>query len=185
MTNALNLLVLPAVLAAAVGIALLYAAWRKQISGTPLLLWIAWLLIGASILLWSAATGPEFGPVIALLVMPLVAWCFVAANRHIRTSRSPLQEPSAMNLPRAGAVARHTAIFLVAVPLAAGAATLMVLGGSALLPWREVDRLALAVLLIPVVWGLFSYWATADVRLARPAIGLAIGGSLGAVLLFA
>lgn len=117
---------LAATAAATIGVALLYASWRQRVEYKAAVLWAAWLFIAASVGLWVIATGPEFGPVIALLT----------------------------------------------------------LGGTLYLPWQEADRLALTVLLIPFVWGVFSFWAAADPRLARPAIGLAVGGSLGGALLF-
>ena len=175
---------LAAVVAAGLGVALLYASWRKRIRQKRAVCWIAWLLVATSIGLWAFATGPEFGPVIALLVLPMVAWVFVGANGHVRSHNGRSQEPERLELPRLRAIGRHAAIFLVSVPLAACASTLLVLGGTLHLPWQEVDRLALAVLLIPFVWGLFSFWATADPRLSRPALGLAVGGTLGGMLLF-
>jgi hypothetical protein len=175
---------LAGVVAAGLGVALLYASWRTRVQRKAVTLWSAWLLIAASLVLWRLATGPEFGPVIALLVLPMIAWLFVAANRHVRSNSGRQQEPAPLNLPRLRALGRHTAIFLVSVPLAACASTLLVLGGTLYLPWQEIDRLALAVVLIPFVWGLCSFWAAADPRLSRPALGLAVGGSLGGLLLF-
>ena len=179
-----TLSMLAATAAAACGVGLLYASWRRRVRHKLPALWTAWLLVVASAVLWGRAAGREFGPVIAMLVLPLIAWVFVAANHHARGNNGRAQEPARLNLPRLRAVGRHAAIFLVSVPLAAAASTLLVLGSTVYLPWAEVDRLALAVLLIPFVWGLFSFWATADARLARPAIGLAVGGSLGGALLF-
>lgn len=178
------LTMLAAMAAAGLGVALLYASWRKRVQHKAVVLWSAWLLVAASIVLCGLATGPEFGPVIALLVLPMIAWLFVAANRHVRSNSGRQQEPAPLNLPPLRALGRHAAIFLVSVPLAACASTLLVLGGTLYLPWQEIDRLALAVLLIPFVWGLFSFWASADPRLSRPTLGLAVGGSLGGLLLF-
>lgn len=174
-----------AVVAAGLGVALLYAAWRKRVRHRRAVRWLAWLLVAASFGLWTLASGPELGPVIALLVLPMIAWVFVAANRHIRSNNGRPQEPARLERPRLRAIGRHAAIFLVSVPLAACASTLLVLGVTLYLPWQEVDRLALAVLLIPFVWGLFAFWAAADPRLTRPAVGLAVGSSLGGILLFA
>lgn len=176
--------VFAAMVAAGLGVTLLYASWRRREQHKTLILWSAWLLVAASIALWGHAAGPEFGPVIALLVLSMIAWLFVVANRHVRSNSGRQQQPASLNLPRLRALGRHAAIFLVSVPLAACASTLLVLGATLYLPWQEIDRLALAVLLIPFVWGLASFWASADPRLSRPALGLAVGGSLGGMLLF-
>lgn len=175
---------LAATAAAGCGVALLYASWSKRLANKQPVLWLAWLLVAASVFLWGFAGGREFGPVIAMLVLPMIAWLFVAANHHVRGRGARTQEPARLNLPPLRAVGRHAAIFVVSVPLAAAASTLLVLGGTLYLPWQEIDRLALAVLLIPFLWGLSAFWATADPLLRRPAIGLAVGGSLGGALLF-
>lgn len=174
-----------AIAATGAGVAVLYTARRRRARCKTAMLWAAWLLVALSVVLWVLAAGPEYGPAIALLVLPMVAWTFVGANRHLRSNDGRRQEPARLGLPRLRGLARHATVFLVSVPLAACASTLLVLGGTLYLPWQEVDRLALAVLLIPFVWGLFSFWAIADPRLARPALGLAVGGSLGGLLLFA
>lgn len=183
MLTTTNSLAATAIAAAGLGVGLLYGGWRRKAAGVPVLS-LAWLLVALSIAFWTRASGPELGPVIALMLLPMIAWCFVASNRHVRRNPGRLQEPAAVILPGFRAATRHAAIFLASVPLAASAGTLMTLAVSSWLPWNETDRLAFALLIAPVAWGLFAFWATSDPRLSRPVLGLLAGGSLGAAWLF-
>jgi hypothetical protein len=173
-----------AILSCICGAALLYASWRGRLRPKRLAVTGGWLLIAVSLALWIRAVGAEFGTAIAAMQLSIVAWTLVMANRHIRRSIGRRQEPSGLNLPRFQSVLHHSGRFLVAVPLAACSGTLLALAAVALLPWSEVDRLALAVLLVPLIWGALAYWACLERRLLPPALGLLAGGALGAVVLY-
>lgn len=173
-----------AVLAGACGVASLYASWRKRLQPKRLVVTCGWLLIAVSFWFWIRFAGAEFGTVAAAMQLSIVAWIFVLTNRHIRRSNGRQQEPVGVNLPRFRAMLHHSGRFLVAVPLAASSGTLLVLAGVGLLPWNDVNRLAFAVLMVPVIWGALAYWSCLDTRLLRPALGLVAAGTLGAAILY-
>jgi hypothetical protein len=173
-----------AVLAGASGVVSLYASWRQRLQPKRLAVPCAWLLIAVSFWFWIRFAGAEFGTVIAAIQLSIVAWILVLTNRHVRRSNGRRQEPVAMNLPRFQAIVHHSSRFLVAVPLAAATGTMLVLAASVLLPWSDVNRLAFAVLMMPLMWGVLAYWACLDTRLLRPALGLVAAGFLGAAVLY-
>jgi hypothetical protein len=173
-----------AVFLGAGGVALLYASWRTLLRRKRLAVMAGWSLIAVSFWCWNRSVGAEFGAVIAAMQLSIVAWFFVLGNRHIRRSIGRTQEPVGLNLPRFRSILHHSGRFLVAVPLAASAATMLVLAAAAVLPWADVNRLAFAVLAIPAIWGVLAYWACLETRLLRPALGLVVGGALGAVVLY-
>lgn len=173
-----------ALVAALLGVAALYLAWRRRIARRRAAIALGWLLVAASTVSWIAFAGAEFGPVLALAQLSLVAWLFVLANRHVRPRKGRLQQPERIDLPRFQALARHAARFVLAVPVAAVAGTLLVLAVARFLPWPDVDRIAFALLALPVAWGVAAYWTCADSRLLRPAAGLAAAGAAGALLVF-
>ncbi|MGH8167918.1 MAG: hypothetical protein ACREQ1_11805 [Woeseiaceae bacterium] len=175
---------LAALIAGAFGVAALYASWRKRLQPKSVVIPAGWFLIALSFYLWMRVGGAEFGPVLAALQLSIVAWIFVLANRHVRRDNGRRQEPVSVQLPPFRAILRHAAIFLLAVPLAACSATLLTLAVSTLLPWNDVDRLAFSIVLMPLAWGALAYWACADSRLLRPALGLVAGGSLSVALLY-
>lgn len=167
------------------GVAALYAAW----SGRARPKWLAnaagWTLIAVSVALWIGYGGPELGPVYAALALPLIAWLFVLANTKIRAPKETTRPLAAPARPRVAAILRHTALFLVAVPLAAGTGALLSLAFAGLLPISTPDRMAVGVLSTPVAWGMLAYWASADTMLARPAIALAASGAVAGLYLLA
>ncbi|MEX2496022.1 MAG: hypothetical protein WD448_08040 [Woeseia sp.] len=175
---------LAGVIAGTGGVALLYFSWSGRLQRRAPVLVLAWTLVALSFWLWPRAVGVEFGTVMASLQLSLAAWVLIIANPHVRRSRGRRQEPATTNLPRLQAMAWHAARFLLAVPLAAVASTAMVLAAVSLLPWADVDRLALAVLAVPLVWGLVVYWALLDWQLLRPALGIVAGGALGMTVLY-
>lgn len=173
-----------AALACASGVAVLYASWRRWLLPKHVVLLSGWSLIALSFYFQVRASGRELGPVLAALQFSILAWVLVAANRHVRHAKHRLQEPAAVGLPPMRSLLRHATTFLVAVPLAAGASFVLVLVVVIRLPWHEVDRLAAAILSVPVVWGIFSYWTCADPRLLRPSLGLLAAGSLSIAALY-
>lgn len=177
-------LVFAALVAGILGVASLYFAWRKRHPQRRGAVIFGWLLIAASIYFWIGYGGAEFGPVLAMAQLSLVAWLFVLNNRHVRSNKARIQQPGAVNLPRFQALARHAAIFIVAVPVAGLSGTFLVLALSMLFPWGSVDRMAFAILMIPVIWGLAVYWTCADSKLVRPAVGIVAFGSASAAIIF-
>jgi uncharacterized membrane protein YfcA len=175
---------LAAVLAAAVGVAVLYASWRKRLHAKRSALACGWALIALSVVFWTSSVGAEFGPVIAGLQLSVVALMFVLANRHVGRGNGRSQVQAAVRSPRIATVARHAGTFVLAVPLAGCCGTLVMLAAATLLPAGDADRLAFAILTVPVAWGVFAFWACADTRLLRPVLGMAAGSALGAAILY-
>ncbi len=173
-----------AVLAGALGVASLYISWRKRPRSRRVAVTLGWTLIAVSAWFWIGFGGAEFGPVLALIQLSLVAWAVVLTNRHVRPDKSRPQQAGTPNLPRFRALARHAAAFVVAVPAAGLSATLLVLACSMLFPRSDPNRLAFAILTLPVVWGLALYWTAADAKLLRPAAGIVAVGCASAVLIF-
>ncbi|MGH8195016.1 MAG: hypothetical protein ACREQ8_11535 [Woeseiaceae bacterium] len=173
-----------AVVAGALGVASLYRSWRKRPRYRRMTVGGGWTLIAASVWFWIGFGGAEFGPVLAFIQLSLVAWAVVLTNRHVRPDKSRPQQPGTLNLPRVQAMARHAATFVVAVPAAGLSAGLFVLACSMLFPRSDPDRLAFAILTLPVVWGLAVYWTAADAKLLRPAAGIVAIGCASAALIF-
>ena len=176
-------MVVAAGMAGIFGVAVLYGSWRKWLQARSSLL-TGWLLIALSFWLWTRFAGAEFGLTIASVALPIIGWIFVVANRHVRRDNGRRQQPQSAHLPPLRAILRHAGIFLLAVPLAACCSTFLVLATARLLPWDDANRLAFAILTVPLAWGVLAYWACADRRPLRPAMGLVAGASAAATLLY-
>ena len=181
--NAVSMLVL-AVATGAVAVGILYARWRKWTKFRGVLLVVAGALAAASLIFWIKVGGPEYGSAFALINSAIVAWFFVLTNAEVRQKKELQQVHTAARVPSIRSVARHCAIFLVAVPLAGVASTLASIAISGLLPWNEIDRAAFPLFATPIVWGCVAFWVCADPKLWRPTLSLLACGGVSAAALF-
>ena len=75
----------------------------------------------------------------------------------------------------------NAGLFIAAVPLAGAVASLVSAALVRWLPGLEVNRMAFAVLLMPVLWGSLAVWICADphrLRTITVITGLGIAGGL-------
>ena len=180
----LGFALMAAVLAAG-GVALIFASWRRWIGGHRHAALFGWLALALSGVSWMLATGAEFGVTLALLVPSVVAWLLVFANRQRRQGRR--RDDPALDKPMRPTTvwSRHLLLFLVVVPFAAVASTLVSVAVSMLLPWQPVNAMLLVVIVMPVLWGGVAYWACADNRLLRPVAAMAMGALVSGAFIYA
>ncbi len=173
-----------AILLTTAGIAIIHGVWRRRLSPRRGVLAAGWLLLVLSATLWIYADGAEFGLVRALVFISLAAWAAVWINRRVRPPRRGERE-QALAAPKPGrGLVRNTALFVLGVPVAGAASAL----ASVLLGhWLSVEpanRAAVAIVLLPLLWGCALYWVCADSKLSRPALGLVAGGVFSALFLY-
>jgi hypothetical protein len=166
-----------------VGIFVLYASWRKFLRGrfaVP----VGWSCLALSFLPWALASNVEFASVYGFLALGLGAWLAVAVNYEIRRRHDKPQPAAQAITLDTHSVLQNIGLFCSAVFLAGVAALLLSVTVARLLPWSAVNALVLGVLLLPIFWGLGSYWACADDKPLRPVFALAVGSALCAAWLF-
>lgn len=167
---------------AAVGV--LYVRWRQWTMFSGVLIVVSGALATVSLIFWIKVGGPEYGSAYAVLNIVIVAWLVVLANTEVRQNKERQQDLTPAKIPGVRSIAHHVSVFLVAVPLAAIASTLVSIAVASLLPWNEINRSVFPLFMTPVVWGCVAFWSCADPKLSRPAIGLiALGGFSAAALL--
>lgn len=176
---------------AVLGVLCLYVSWRGLFfsrslgqGATRLLTPGGWLLLAGSMACWTEASGAEFGISYTLLVIPLVAWLVALRNMKVREYQPRIAEAGRLSLPGLRSFSRHFLLFLLVVPFAALVATLATAALARLLPWSPVNAMVLAVLAMPLVWGLVSYWLCADPKLVRSTVWLTAMGGLGAAFIY-
>lgn len=163
------------IVAALAGVACLYLSWRGVLrkGGWPVPL--GWALIGLSIYLWVRAQGGEFGTAFALLVMPLFAWAVIGFAVELRSAARRTRDPEpATNGPGGHRWAYHAGMLLLTVLLSGAAALLGASALGGLLPWEPVDAMVFAAYLMPVLWGVAAFWVSADPKVYRPVVVLAV-----------
>ncbi|MBN7796520.1 hypothetical protein [Parahaliea mediterranea] len=165
------------------GVLGLYSSWRRLALSGGRVVALSWLLIAASPWAWSRAWGAEFGISFALIALSLLGGLLVLFNFEVRERKQsrPASTQAVAVDPRSWG--RHLFLFFVVVPLAGAASIFSTVLLCGLLPWHPTDKMVLAVLLVPVVWGLAAYWACADTRPARPAAALLCAATLPALML--
>lgn len=154
------------------GVGGLYASWRGY---WPRRLTVpgAWCLLVLSCVFWVRGLGAEFGSFYALISISLCAWLAVAFNYETRRLRPEKPRgPSRKVLPDSHSLTHNVMLFLFAVPLAGAAAILFSVWLVRLLPWADVNAMVLGIVLMPVFWGVASYWVCAAARPLRPALAL-------------
>ncbi|WP_022697463.1 hypothetical protein [Euryhalocaulis caribicus] len=176
-----------AVLSAIAGVFCLHFAWKRRPKpGRTLPVIAGWALIAASLPLWIAASGPEYGTAYALLTMGFLAWIAVlprAKFSRARVERKP-SGPVHATRGRMNRLVRHGLLFLISTPVAAVSSALFTIAALKLLPGSAANRMAFSFLLIPVVWGIAAYWTIADTKLVRPAAAIIAAGAAGAALIY-
>lgn len=173
-----------AVIAALAGLALLFGAWRRRIAPRRLAVSGGWALLVLSGAFWVAGTGAEFGISLVLLATSAVAWLFVAANRQQRERRDRGEPSPPKPVAERRSLARHLILFLLVVPLAAVASTLVSVALSMALPVPTVDAMVAVLVLVPILWGCAAYWTLADSRLVRPAAAMLLGAVVSAAVIY-
>lgn len=162
------------------GVTLIYSSWRQWLSPRVFINLVGWLLLGVAAWLWCIAAGWEFGAVYFITSLPLAAWLFTSYQANFRINNNHPSLRQRLRLPPWLTLARHLGRLFLVLPIAGVTSALLSLVLTSLLPWQEINRLALIVLLMPTLWGLLMFWCCADQKVARPAatiivVGLASG----------
>lgn len=167
-------LMVAAILTSLVGVGLLYATWRMAgpLPGAMMTaLGIACLLLLAPPL-WTAARGAEIGISLWLLGIGPLAWVFVVLNADRRPERQQSMPSVALAAPGLALLGRQLLRSLGVLPLAGAAAAAVALVLASVLPGQLANRLSLAILAVPLLWGLAAYWVCADREPLRPLLVL-------------
>jgi hypothetical protein len=163
---------------------LVYFSWKvDRRSGAAA---AGWLLAFVSIFLWARALGPEFGLSYAMIVFICLVWIAVLSNMEGRRAddRSVQRPCQKLQWPELQGYGKHGALFLLSVPAAGVTAMMLSVALVLFLPWALPLKLAVAILLYPVLWGALSAWICAQDTLLKPLLANAGLFALSALVLF-
>tara|TARA_Y100001970_G_scaffold3924_1_gene4518 strand:+ start:6332 stop:6883 length:552 start_codon:yes stop_codon:yes gene_type:complete len=156
----------------AIGILLLFQAWKKNHLIGYYDSLIGWALNFLAIYFWSTAVGWEFGSVYAFTVPSIVAIVFVAANREPRSPKKISVTRSGLKAPTPGKLIAFLRTFFLVTVLAGTAGLLSSAAISSLLSKELLNNLVFGVFLMPVLWGAYAYWVSSDPSQARSSLSL-------------
>lgn len=167
------------------GVLGLFHSWRMPNPKPTHWRRLGWILLMLSLIFWLWAQPVEFAVCFALTVPALLVWLWITyASADRKPARDTKLEQRGFIWPRLTTLGRQLLKLLLSVPLAGLASALFSVAATNLLPWETVNRLVTGVLLMPVFWGLASYWVLADTRLWRPVLTLILIGTVSAAYLF-
>lgn len=171
------------------GVGLLHASWRSLFPDhRKLLVFNGWLMLLLALVLWIESSGAEFGTVLGLCVPALAAWLLTVstARTRQRKARRPRDESgtgSALDDKRLSR-RRHLLLFVLSVPVAAVAATLLTVALAELLPGSELGRTVLVGFVMPPLWGLLAWWFCATPTITRTLLKVGVPSLAAALFLF-
>ncbi|PLW69272.1 hypothetical protein [Pseudohalioglobus lutimaris] len=152
------------------GLVALRYSWRQPGTVQRLISLAGWVLLASTVYFASLAWGSEFGISYALAGFTLAALVLVAVNTE---RRPPKPEGAAIGTRISTSAARKLLTFLAAGPCAGAASCQLTLATINVLPVSEINGMAAAALLFPVLWGIMAYISVAVGRPARYAMGFA------------
>ncbi len=167
------------------GVLSLYRSWRLPAPKPTHWRRLGWILLMLSLIAWLWAQPVEFAVSFTLTVPAVLAWLWISwASADPQPARDTKLEKRTLNWPRLTTLGQQLLKLAISVPLAGIISALFSFAATDLLPWEPVNRLVAGVLMMPVFWGLASYWVLADTRLWRPTLTLFLAGLLSAAYLF-
>lgn len=167
------------------GVGCLYGSWKDRLPAQTRPTLLGWLLLIGAGYFAVRASGAEFGTTLIFTAPALVAWLLVAINLELREAkvrkRKVAEKVEPFETDSSRPLSRHLLLFVITVPLCAGAATFFSVALARALPFDYLSHIAFAVLLMPVLWGCAAYWVLADSKLARPVTTIVVLGLIGVV----
>lgn len=143
------------------GLSLLFVSWRSISTMKGWFILLAWLTIIAAAYTWTLPGSVEFGICYAMIAISLQAWSLVVfgqsgaqPEKRLVVPVKPIEWPAVFR-----SIPRQFVTFCIAVPLAGLAAVQSTVVATLWLPWNTVNVMALGIYLMPVVWGVYAYWA--------------------------
>jgi hypothetical protein len=130
-----------------------YRSWRihsAAIFYSGLALWVI-ACIG-----WSYAQGWEFGLLYGLCIPAIMVWPFILHNQSLLPESTRIPSPRKLDFsPKT--LFTHVGHFLVVMGVLMVASVFITLAVCTLLPFSLTGQLAIAIVLLPILWGLAAY----------------------------
>jgi hypothetical protein len=167
-----------AFLAVAIGVAALRLVWRRTGRWHAIAVTGGWAVLGASVLIYSAALGAEVGPAVAATAFCIAGIAAVGSGferraAKARAARVPFIDPAETPSNVWQAVLRTvtTGVLSLAAALAIGTAF------AACAPAATPNAVVFGVFATLVIWAGLAVWAVTDTHLIRTAAVLTLVGA--------
>lgn len=160
-------------------IAIIYKSWRTR---APAFFYLGSGVLLASCFGWSFSLGWEHGLVFALCIPALLVWPFIGANQTILAAPNHTPSPKSLNVSLK-TVSTHIGHYLVVLVLLLVTSLVTALAICLRLPSETEGKLALVIVLMPILWGLLIYHYFAVSNKVKALIAYVILAALSSAVL--
>jgi len=171
-----------------IGVSILHRCWRqRQLARRSLQQLGGWILLVTAMAAWIAAQGPEFGVCFALINVTIMAWLLIAwHNRHPVAPTHEIPKPiQSLHWAKALRALPYQIMLTASVILLSGASAMFsTVVITQLLPWQNVNLIALGIYVMPIVWGVFAFYLCFSTRVWRPIAVITLIGAISAMLIY-
>ncbi|NDV90723.1 hypothetical protein GTH32_05865 [Alteromonas sp. 345S023] len=130
-----------------------YRSWRVQSAGVFYFGVVLWVF---ACIWWSYAQGWEFGVLYGLCLPACLVWPFILKNQSYLPKSTRIPSPRKLDFSTKTLVT-HIGHFVVVMGVLMAASVSITLAVCALLPFSLTGQLAIAIVLLPILWGLAAY----------------------------
>ncbi|MFK7978106.1 MAG: hypothetical protein AB8C02_18380 [Halioglobus sp.] len=163
------------------GLLLLRVGWRRTSRRYRLAKALGWGLLSVATYLSMQVWGAEFGLSYALAAFSGVALALVGVNS---VRRPALQEKASSASVQGTTLAQKCITFLAAGPLAGLASCQFTLLSASALPGNEINSMAIAAVVFPLLWGLLAYMVCVIAKPVNLAIALSTAATVFSFALY-
>ena len=161
--------------------AAVYESWHRQKSIVFYVGLFIWLM---SAIAWSYAVGWEFGVLYALCLPGIIVWPFIGKHQTTLPVPKNVPQPKSLHFSLQSSLQNLGHGFVVLVLLLVTSVVLS-LALSTLLPFDTAGKLALSVVLLPILWGLAAYHYLAVSSKVRAILTYILVSVISTAVLFA
>lgn len=170
-----------ALLMGLVGCVLIYQGWKTH--SRPYA-FSGWVITFMSLPLWIAAEGPEFGLIYGLCMPALFIWLGVLKEQKRQKETPDIVKHATKWSWNRRKVMANTANVLFLLPGLMIISSLLTITGVYFLPITEPSQMATGIIMLPMLWGILSYWYLATPNKRIPLSFCLLSATLCAFYLF-
>jgi hypothetical protein len=164
-----------AFLAVALGVAVLRLVWRRTGRWHAVAVGGGWAVLGASVLIYSAALGAEVGPAVAATAFCIAGIAAVGSGFEIRAAKSRAARVSFIDPAETRSNVWHAILRTVTTGVLSLVAALAIgVAFTACAPETTPNTVVFGVFATLVIWAGLAVWAVTDTHLLRTAAVLVV-----------
>lgn len=148
----------------------------------PIMLTLAWVLVGLGLALSILRFGVEFGLAIALLQLSALALVGVASQAQFKPVNHAVV--ASEYIPLSSSKRKRLVLFFIAGPYSVVTSCVISMAIALILPTSRINQMAFVAIFYPVLLGIISYLICFRKTLLRDTIYLSLAACLSAISIF-